>query len=138
MSVLQELKQLDKSPKALRKFGLTMGIFFLILSGFFYWREHVSYVPWTLGLSIFFLVPAVVWPKFLAPVQYLWMGFAFCLGFVMTRVLLGILFYGVVTPIGFILRLRGKDLMERKLDRGAPSYWKKRAPVKHDDYTRQF
>jgi hypothetical protein len=68
------------------------------------------------------------------------MKFAFVLGWINTRILLGIFFYLILTPIGLIMRISGKDLIDQKIDKGAKSYWKKRERVPFDpaQYERLF
>jgi len=65
---------------------------------------------------------------------------AVVMGWVMSRVILGILFYLAITPVALILRLRGKDLLDIKLDPAAASYWKHRAnePKSRTHCERQF
>lgn len=67
----------------------------------------------------------------LRPVYRVWMGLAVVLGTIMTRVLLTLVFALLVVPIGFALRLAGKDLLDRRLDRARTTYW--RAKVYEDD-----
>ncbi|MDQ1558600.1 MAG: hypothetical protein QOD32_1660 [Pyrinomonadaceae bacterium] len=73
-------------------------------------------------------------PKSLVVPNRLWMGLAEALGFVMTRVILGVVFFLVVTPIGLVRRLTGGDALGRRAGRGE-SYWKpyteRRADPKH-------
>lgn len=57
-----------------------------------------------------------------------WMRGAMPMGWVVSHVLLGVVFYGVITPIGLLLRLMGRDLLGLKFDRGAASYWRVRGP----------
>ena len=68
------------------------------------------------------------------------MKFAHALGWINTRLLLGLFFYLVLTPAALILRLLGKDLLHQQVDRSAPSYWIKREPVQLDPerYERLF
>jgi multisubunit Na+/H+ antiporter MnhG subunit len=68
------------------------------------------------------------------------MGLAIILGFFMTRVILTILFYLVLTPISFIARIVGKKFMDLKYDKSANTYWEKRSVIqkKQIDYERQF
>lgn len=74
----------------------------------------------------FFLLAGLFVQSILRPVYIGWMKFAFILGWVNTRILLGVFFYLIITPIGVVMRLAGKDLLDRKIDRSAKSYWKKR------------
>lgn len=75
-----------------------------------------------------FLVTALAMPKVLRPLNVLWMRFGLVLQKIVSPVVLGILFYVGVTPLGIIMRLTGKDLLRLKLDKSAPSYWIVREP----------
>ena len=68
------------------------------------------------------------------------MKFAHVLGWINTRLLLGLFFYLVMTPVALVLRLAGKDLLQQRLDRSAKSYWVKREPAPTDPerYERLF
>ncbi len=66
------------------------------------------------------------------PVYLGWMKFAFVLGWINTRILLGLFFYLVVTPIGLGMRLFGKDLLDEKIERSQASYWQKRVKTEFD------
>ena len=68
------------------------------------------------------------------------MKFAFVLGWINTRLILGIFFYLILTPVGLIMRLFGRDPLHRKLDRKATTYWEKRGSVefKRERYERLF
>jgi hypothetical protein len=63
-------------------------------------------------------------PRVLRPAYLVWMGLAVVLSFVMTRVLLTLVFAFMMLPIALVLRLVGKDLLDKRLDPAAPSYWK--------------
>ena len=77
-------------------------------------------------------------PAFLKPVYKAWMTLGLCMGHVMSRVLLTILFYLVFAPIGIYLRLTGKDLMQRTFARDEKSYWKDHAERDKVSYEKQF
>ncbi len=128
MSILQEIKELPAESRDLRKFSLTVGVAFVVL-----WAVFAFVIPylfdkgrdlpilWQIGVALAFvgtLAPAVVKPLF-----YGWMTMALALGYVMTRVLLTIFFFLVLTPVALIFRLIGRDALHRKLDRDAQSYW---------------
>lgn len=128
-----------RTPRDLRKFGLTVGGAFLVLGTVSRWRGHElpPRVLWALGALL--LVPGLVAPALLAPVERLWMRFAEGLGWVNTRIILGVLFYGVVTPVGWVLR-RFRDPLDRRLDDGRGSAWVRRPPAPPDPaaYRHQF
>ncbi len=127
------------SKRALRKFGVTVGIAFLALGAVSRWRGHElpPRVLWTMGVLL--LVPGLVAPALLAPVQRAWMAFAEVLGAFNTRVILGVLFYVVFTPVGFVMRLF-HDPMTRSLRDAQCSHWVRRKvePVDRARYEQQF
>jgi hypothetical protein len=132
-----------KEPKSertkLREFGLTVGIAFGVLAGLLFWRQKDHYVYFA-GLSAVFILTGLLVPMILRPVNKVWMAFSMGLGWVMTRVILTILFFAVFTPIGLIGRLAGKDFLDLRRDSTQDSYWNYReaAEVSKDDYERQF
>lgn len=122
MSILKELKSLPTDTKTLRKFGLMVGGVFLAIATFLLWRK----VEWGIYLAYvgapLFLVGAV-FPRALKQVYLGWMAMALAIGTVMTAVLLTLFFILVITPVGLFFKLIGRDVLQRKFDREAPSYW---------------
>ncbi|RMF55743.1 MAG: hypothetical protein D6748_14820 [Calditrichaeota bacterium] len=110
------------SPKELRKFGITIGIFLGIISGVLFWKESI-YFNWVLGVSIAFLSIGSLVPTLLKPVYLVWMSFAVIMGYIMSHLILGIIFLLVFSPVGLILRLLRKDPLKEKIDPTAKSYW---------------
>jgi len=122
-TVRAEVRALDPSPRALRSFGLVVGGVFFAVGALLWWR---SGGPWAWGLSGvggLLVVLGVVLPVVLRPIRTAWMALAFALGFVMTKVLLTLVFVLAVTPTALALRLAGKDLLHRRPDPEAASYW---------------
>ena len=113
------------SAKELRRFGFTVAIPLALLGGVGIWRGH-SVLPIVLGgLALILAGLAVVAPSLLGPVHRVWMQVAHALGWFNTRVLLGLVYFFVMTPIGIVMRLMGRDPLDRRLtDR--PSYWVER------------
>ena len=127
------------SNAELRKFGLTVGGAFAILGAISWWRGHElpPRVLWTVaGLLI---VPGALYPAILGPVQRAWMAFATVLGHINTRIILTVLFYLVMTPVGLILRLF-RDPLDRSLRDRRDTQWIKResGPIEPERYERQF
>jgi hypothetical protein len=130
----------QQHPKAeLRTFGLTVGVAFAVLGGISWWRGHVlpPRIMWTAATLL--ILFGLVAPTLLAPVQKGWMAFATVLGHVNTRIILTVLFYAVLTPVGFVMRLF-RDPLDRTLGDGRTTHWIKRAPEPMDPkrYERQF
>jgi hypothetical protein len=126
-AVAEEVRGLDTGPKALRQFGLVVGGVFAGIAAVVVWRSGWAVGPTAIvlgsvgGALVLFGLAA---PALLRPVYRAWMALAFALGFVMTRVILTVVFVGLVVPIGFVLRLLGKDLLDERIDRDARSYWR--------------
>jgi hypothetical protein len=123
----------------LRKFGLTVGGAFAVFALVSWWRGH-EIPPRVLGtFALLLLVPGVLTPTVLAPVQRVWMRGATALGYVNTRIILTLLYFVVITPVGFVRRLFG-DPLDRGLRNDKPTSWIRREPEPVDParYERQF
>jgi len=137
--MLEELKEIKSTKKELREFGLTIGIFFLILGGIALWRGKDIYL-YFLIIAGFFLISGIYFYSILRPLQRVWMSLAVIMGFFMSRVILTILFYLVITPLGLIAKLFGKDILDEKIDKNAGSYWQIRGDGQKpkEAYEKQF
>ena len=137
--MLEEIKNIKSEKSDLRKFGITIGVILLIIAGFLFWKEKESFqILLTFGVTLCILGIAI--PFILKPIYWVWMIFATILGWIMTRVILSLLFYIIFTPIGLIPRFFGKQFLELKWDKSKESYWNYRA-IKHlkmEDYEKQF
>ena len=121
----------------LRSFGLLVGgIFGLIGLLPVVWR-HQSPRTWAVTLAVLLIAPALVAPGILGPAYRLWMKLAEVLAWINTRILLGVVFYLVVTPIGLIMRLLGRDPMRRQLEANG-EYRILRTPRPASHMLRQF
>ncbi len=122
-----EIKNLPVTRAKLRSFGFIMALLLLALAGYLFWQEKSSAGYWLAAAVVFAGLGGLV-PKLLTPVYRAWMTLALVMGFVMTRVILTVLYLGLFTPIGLIARLLGKDLLEQRWNPQAQSYWVKRTP----------
>ncbi|HEY6070201.1 MAG TPA: SxtJ family membrane protein [Chthoniobacterales bacterium] len=139
MSILKEIQELKTGPRDLRKFGLMVGGVFVALGILFLLRHKPSY-PFLVWPGVALILFGAVAPRALKYIYIAWMSVAFTLGFVMSRVLLTICFFFLVTPIALIGRLFGKDFLNRKLDRQAATYWVRceAGPKAAESYEQQF
>lgn len=113
-----------RSYRAEREFGLLVGGVLLTLGGWWLYRGKYGALPVALlSIGAALVVLGASAPKSLVVPNRLWMGLAEALGFVMTRVILGVVFFLLVTPIGLLRRLSGGDPLSRRARR-AESYWK--------------
>jgi len=134
-----ELKALDASKKRLRTFGITVGIVFLILSGWVYFNDAPLLFICLLGaVGLTLILGGVLFPNGLAQVYRVWMGFAFAIGWAVSRVILAILFYFVVTPIGLVARLVGKEFMDINMKKTKDSYWIPKRDSEEINYEKMY
>ena len=108
-----------------RNFGLVFFIIFLIVS---LWPLTYggSIRIWLVIISMVFLILGLMNSKLLTPLNKLWFKFGMILGAIISPVVMGIVFFLVVTPIGVILRIMGKDLLKKSYDKKKETYWIKR------------
>jgi hypothetical protein len=129
----------SRTPAELRRFGFTVGGVFLALAGLSAWRGHTAAPLVMAGLGAALVLPALVVPRVLRPVEHGWMAFAAVLGAINTRIILTLVYVVIVTPIGWLRRLGG-DPLNRRLGSDAASHWIKRAHETADveRYRKQF
>ncbi|MCW5555047.1 MAG: hypothetical protein KIS67_23145 [Verrucomicrobiae bacterium] len=139
MNILEDIRQLRTDAGVLRKFGLVVGGVLTGLGLLFLWR-HKLYYPYFLWPGVVLVFFGAVWPRALKWVYLVWMSAAFVLGFAMAHVILTLLFFVIITPVGLVARLAGKDFLRLKLNRVAKSYWLPREQrVKPPaDYEKQY
>ncbi len=121
-----------------KNFGLLFStIFFLIALYFLY--NHSNTIAYVLiGISIIFLIITLYNSDLLFPLNKLWMRFGFLLGIVISPVVLGIIFFGLFSPYGIIMRIFGRDELHlKKIKR--KTYWKPRLnELSQTNFKRQF
>jgi len=134
----EEIKNIKSGKKELREFGLTIGIILVILGSVALWRSKPIF-PYFLSVGIIFVTLGLASPNILKPFQRAWMTFSIIIGFFMSRLILTILFYLVITPIGTLAKIFGKDILDQRIDRKSESYWKERTvTVKKESYENQY
>lgn len=111
-----------KTKQELRKFGLVMTVPLSLIGAYLWWKGRGAY-PYVLGAAAFFLLTGLLVPQVLRPIEKIWMKFAEIMGAIMTRVILTLAFILMVTPLGLLLRLMGKDLLGLRLEPERDSYW---------------
>ena len=108
-----------------RSFGLVFFVVFLIVS---LWPviNNEPIRVWSVIISLIFLVLGLINSKMLTPLNKLWFKFGMILGALIAPMVMGLIFFLVVTPIGLILKLFGKDLLNKKYKSKKSTYWIKR------------
>lgn len=121
-------------PPSARAFGYVMAVVLLLFAGAAF--AHAN--PWAKWLTLAGIVLALLGefaPFVLAPLNRLWMSLGHLLGRIVSPIVMGLIYFGVVTPIAIIARWRGVDPMRRRFDPGASTYWIQRKPPGPDPTT---
>lgn len=122
-----------------RVFGVVFAGVFVVIAG---WPLFHGAPPrwWAAGVAALFALPALVKPALLAWPNRLWIKLGALLGKAVSPIALGVLFYCVLTPLGAMMRLTGKDPLRLKFEPGTESYWIPREPPgpPSDSMTNQF
>ena len=137
--ILDEIKNIKESKKDLRKFGLSVGIVLLVIAGILFYKQKDSYLYFGI-IGLFLLAAGLIIPVILKPLNKIWMSLAILMGWVMTRVILILLFFLALTPLAIIARIFRKRFLDLKIDKSKESYWeiREKKEIKPIDYERQF
>ena len=108
-----------------KSFGILFGIVFIIIA---LWplisSGNIRF--WALVVSIIFFLIAFVKPKIFKPFNKIWIKFGEILGIVIAPIVMGVVYFFVLTPTSLLVRLFGKDLLSLKLSKSLKSYWQKK------------
>tara|TARA_B100000745_G_scaffold203987_1_gene134711 strand:+ start:123 stop:518 length:396 start_codon:yes stop_codon:yes gene_type:complete len=108
-----------------RSFGLVFFVVFLII-GLWPLLDGGQFKIWSLFFSLLFLVLGLMNSKLLTPINLLWTKFGILLGNIFAPIVMSFIFFLVVTPIGLLMRIMGRDLLRTKYNKSGKSYWIKR------------
>ena len=108
-----------------RNFGLVFFFIFLVVS---IWPLTHNESPriWSAIISLAFLILVLTRSKLLTPLNRLWAKFGIILGSIIAPIVMGVVFFLVITPIGLVMKIIGKDLLSIKYDKKKETYWVKR------------
>lgn len=132
-------RQHDIKGSSERSFGVVFAVVFTIV-GLFPLMSGGAIRIWALAIAAIFLTLALLWQAPLRPLNRLWLRFGLLLHTVINPIVMALLFFGTVLPIGLLMRLTGKDLLNLKRDPRARTYWIDRRPPgpAPESMTRQF
>ena len=104
-----------------KSFGIVFSIFFLLISVYLLLNNDPIFY-WSLFVSFIFLVLGLMNSKILSPLNLLWFKFGILLGKIVAPIIMGVIFFLVVTPISIILKIFGKDVLNLKFNNNK-TYW---------------
>tara|TARA_A100001011_G_scaffold305157_1_gene319655 strand:+ start:123 stop:503 length:381 start_codon:yes stop_codon:yes gene_type:complete len=118
--------QINRSSN--KSFGIVFFIFFLIISIYPLFKNG-NIIIWSLIFSLIFLFLGLLNSRILTPLNILWFKFGILIGKLVSPIVMGIIFYGIVTPTSIIMKLFGKNLLDLKKS-NKKSYWIEKSKVK--------
>ena len=136
--MIEEFTSIKSTRKDLKNFGFTIGFILLIIGGVLFYKENFLFV-YFLSIGSMLIGLGGIAPAVLIPIYKIWMIFAVIIGWIMTRVILSVLFYLIISVIGIFTRFLGKDFLNLK-SKNCDSYWniRNKEYELNQDYEKQF
>ena len=134
------MAKLKAENHEIKKFGMGLTVLLCLIGGWQLYKGNINVYVWFFGFAGLVLVLSFFAPIILKPLYKVTRTVGDAIGWVNTRILLSIIFYVIFTPIGILSRLLRKDLLDRRLDKDAKSYWNKKdnGVFAKEQYERQF
>ena len=121
-----------------RKFGIFFTFVFALAAAYFYNSDIMTWAYLFSATSLIFLVITLVKDELLLPLNKLWMRFGLLLGIIVSPIVLGVIFFGLFTPIAMLMRLSGRDELKLKFSRKASHWISRSEPIKSGSFKNQF
>ena len=136
--MFEDLNSIKSGRKDLKSFGFTIGFFLFIIGLFLFFREKDSFIYFSL-IGLMLTILGAITPVILKPIYKTWMTFAVIIGWIMTRVILSVLFFSIITIIGIFTRFIGKDFLNLE-SKNKESYWniRNKEYELNQDYEKQY
>ena len=121
-----------------RKFGFFFTFVFAVSAAYLYYSANVIWTYVFIAAALAFLLVTLIKSDALLPLNKLWMWFGLVLGMIVSPIVLGVIFFGIFTPIAMLMRLSGRDELRLKCVHKA-SHWISRCePIKSESFKQQF
>ena len=121
-----------------KKFGFFFTCVFAILAFYFLFIESILLAQALAILAVLFLLITVISPQGLLPLNKLWMRLGLLLGMIVSPIVLGIIFFGLVTPYGAVMRMFGRDELRLKFTKKSSHWISRNESIKSDSLKNQF
>ena len=137
--MIEEIRNIKSGKKELRNFGFTIGIVLLLIAGVLFYKNNNLFISFAYIAGVF-IVLGFLFPQLLKPIYFIWMIFAVVIGWIMSRLILSILFFVIISIIRLIAGIFGKSFLELNISKDSKSYWNHRfSDVEiSQDYEKQF
>ena len=121
-----------------RKFGLFFTFVFAVAAAYFYYAENIVWTYAFVVASLIFLLITLIKSDALLPLNKLWMRFGLLFGMIASKIVLGIIFFGLFMPIAVLMRLGGRDELSLQISQKV-SHWKTRnEQIEPESFKNQF
>ena len=121
-----------------RKFGLFFTFIFAVSGSYFYYSANVTWAYAFAIIALIFLLITLIKSDALLPLNKLWIRFGLFLGIIISPIVLGLIFFGMFTPIAMLMRLSGRDELRLKYRQKASHWIIRNEPVKSESFKNQF
>ena len=110
-----------------RRFGLVLAVACGLFGGLGWWQMSTSKLGMVLiGVGFPFVISSLICPNFLIPLNKAWLKFGDLLHRIVSPIVMAAIFFGIITPIAYVMRFLGKDFLGLRKNADSPSYWIKR------------
>ena len=116
--------------KDLRQFGIALAAMLTVFGAIHFLKQHTILAQWFCGVGLAILCIGLSAPRMLKHVYAVFLKVAHAIGWFNTRVILILIYYAILTPIALIVRISGKDLLNRRIEKNISSYWAIRQSAK--------
>ena len=111
-----------------RRFGLFMAVACGLFGAIGWWQMSTNKLGMLfIGVGLLFVVSSLICPNFLIPLNKAWLNFGDLLHRIVSPIVLAAIFFGIITPIAYVMRFLGKDILSLRKNADSPSYWIKRS-----------
>jgi uncharacterized membrane protein YjgN (DUF898 family) len=121
-----------------RKFGFFFTFVFAIAAAYFFYYVKMTWAYTFITAALVFLIVTLAKSDTLLPLNKLWMRFGLLLGMIVSPIVLGVIFFGLFTPIAAIMRLSGRDELRLKFSQKASHWITRSEPIKSESFKQQF
>lgn len=121
-----------------KKFGFFFTFVFAILACYFLFIDSILWAQAFAILAVLFLLITVIIPQVLLPLNKLWMRLGLLLGMIVSPIVLGIIFFGLVTPYGVVMRMFGRDELRLKFTKKSSHWISRSESIKSESFKNQF
>jgi len=121
-----------------RKFGFFFSLVFFMLAAYFIYTQNQTVVQVMLFVALLFLIITLFKADLLLPLNKLWMRFGFLLGKIISPIVLGIIFFGLITPYSIVIRVFGRDELHLRKVKNKSHWIHRSQDSPQTDFKRQF